>query len=35
MASTIQVRVEDELRINQMHYLKIWVQTQQQQSECF
>ncbi len=22
MASTIQVRVEDELKINQMHYLK-------------
>ena len=35
MASTIQVRVEDELRVNQMHYLKIWAQIQQQQLECF
>lgn len=35
MASTIQVRVEDELKRNQMHYLRIWVQIQQRQSECF
>ena len=35
MASTIQVRVEDELKNKSDALLKIWVQTQQQQSECF
>ena len=35
MASTIQVRVEDELKNKSDALFKDLVQTQQQQSECF
>ena len=35
MASTIQVRVDDELKAKSDEYSKIWVQIQQQQSVCF
>ena len=35
MASTIQVRVEDELKSKSDALLKIWAQIQQQQLECF